>query len=73
MLCVCQTLASRASEDALREYAAISTQLSLESHKWDGTVVWAVWVLKAELKPFGSFSPFKLVLSDQAVTEQIDR
>ena len=24
MLCVCQTLASRASEDALREYAAIS-------------------------------------------------
>lgn len=72
MLCVCQALARLANKEGPREYAAISTELSSDGHKWDG-VVWAALVLKPEWEQFGSLSPFRLALSDQAVMEQIDR
>lgn len=69
MLCVCQTLARAAREEALR----FPSDSSLDGHSWDGAIGWSALVLKPELKPFGSLRPFKSVLSDRAVTEQIDR
>lgn len=43
------------------------------THGMECGIAWAALVLKPELEQFGSLSPFSLVLSDQAVTEQIDR